>query len=95
MMEKFINVSGDITDITKAYQRAWKILERDFPGKFCHDCVSHGLHLLVKDKFAAAKTKKGGSNTATYPVGYPFEIMLQFAKDCMEVVNFFHNHNDI
>ena len=28
IMEKLINVSGPITDNTKAYQKAWKILER-------------------------------------------------------------------
>jgi hypothetical protein len=70
-------------------------MEREFPGKFCHDCLSHGLCLLVKDIFAAAKTKNGGSNAATYPVGYPFEIVLQFAEDCKEVVKFFHSHHDI
>ena len=39
-MEKFINVSRSITNIIEANEKAWKILEREFPGKLsmagCH-----------------------------------------------------------
>jgi Protein of unknown function (DUF 659) len=95
ILEEIINASGAITNNTKANQKAWKILERYFPSKFVHGFESHGLHLLVKDIFAATKTKKGGSNVATYPVGYPFKDMLHFAENCKEVVKFFQNHHAI
>ena len=40
IMEKFINVSRSITNIIEANEKAWKILEREFPGKLsmagCH-----------------------------------------------------------
>jgi Protein of unknown function (DUF 659) len=95
IMGSLIHVSGTITDNTKANQKAWKILERDLLSKFFHGCVSHELHLIVKDIYAATKTKKGGSNVAKYPEGYPFEDILQFAEDCKEVLKFFHNHHAI
>ena len=69
--------------------------EREFPDKFFHGFVSHGLHLLVKNIFAATKTKEGGSEVATYPVRYPFEVILHFAEDCKEVVKFFQKHHAI
>jgi hypothetical protein len=56
--------------------------------------VSHGLHLLVKDIFAAKKKDVPGGGPADYPAGYPFEDLLQFAIDCKDVVSFFHNHHD-
>ena len=56
--------------------------------------VSHGLHLLVKDVFAAKKKDVPGGGPADYPAGYPFEDLLQFAIDCKDVVSFFHNHHD-
>lgn len=60
---------------------------------FFHGCVSHGLHLLVKDIFAATKTKKPGYLEPSYPNGYPFEEMLQLAADCKDLVKFFNNHH--
>ena len=29
---------------------------------------------------------------ATYPIGYPFQVMLEFIVDCKDVVKLFHNH---
>ena len=49
IMENLINVIGTITDNTNANQKAWKILERELLGTFFHGCVSHELHLIVKD----------------------------------------------
>ena len=93
VMSKLPAVSGAITDNTTTNKKAWRILQGEFPGKFFHGCVSHGLHLLVKDILAPTKTKKDGSNEATYPVGYPFEHMLLFVEECQEIVKFFHNHH--
>lgn len=83
---------GACTDNTSANKSAWKILKKKFPTKFFYGCVSHGLHLFVKDIFAATKTKRG-HNEATYPDNYPFESLLEFAKSCKAVVKFFHNHH--
>jgi len=58
-----------------------------------HGCVSHGLNLMVKDIFAASKTKNAGQLEATYPDDYPFEEMIQLAIDCKDLVKFFHNHH--
>lgn len=85
--------AGAVTDNTNANKKAWKLLEIMFPSSYFHGCCSHGLHLLVKDIFAATKTKKPGDIEPTYPVGYPFEEMLNFIEDCKDIVKFFHNHH--
>ena len=51
------------------------------------------MHLFVKDIFGATKTKQRGIREATYPDGYPFEILHDFMEDCKNVVKFFHNHH--
>jgi len=55
--------------------------------------MSHGLNLLVKDIFAATKTRKPPSNELGFPDGYPFEHLLEFANNCKDVVKFFCNHH--
>jgi hypothetical protein len=30
---------------------------------------------------------------ATYPIGYPFQKMLEFIVDCKDIVKLFHNHH--
>lgn len=87
------NVIGTITDNTAANKKAWKELERKYPNRFFHGCVSHGLNLLVKDILAATKKQPPGGGSAQYPDGYPFEDLLVFVVDCKEVVSFFHNHH--
>jgi hypothetical protein len=87
------NVVGAVTDNTATNKKAWSELEKKYPTHFFHGCVSHGLHLLVKDIFAATKKDVPGGGPAEYPTGYPFEDLLQFAIDCKEVVAFFHNHH--
>lgn len=49
------DVAGAVTDNTNANRAAWKILEEKYPGKFFHGCVSHALHLLVKDIFGESR----------------------------------------
>ena len=69
------NVTGAVTD---------NIQER-MPIRFFHGCVSHGLHLIVKDIFAATKRKPPGGGAGEPPVyrdGYPFEHLLHFANAC-------------
>ena len=87
------NFAGAVTDNTSANKAAWEILKDRHPTMFFHGCVSHGLHLLVKDIFAATKTKKPGQLEPSYPNGYPFEEMLQLAADCKDLVKFFNNHH--
>ena len=87
------NVVGAITDNTSTNKKVWKELEQKYPDRFFHGCVSHGLHLLVKDILAATKKQSVGGAPAQYPLGYPFEDLLLFVADCKEVVSFFHNHH--
>ena len=54
--------AGAVTDNTSANKNAWQILSKKFPTKYFQGCCSHGLHLLVKDIFAASKTKKPGDS---------------------------------
>ena len=54
--------------------------------------MSHGLHLFVKDIFAASKATRG-SSVADYPEGYPLEELLLFVGKCKGLVKFFHNHH--
>ena len=85
--------AGTVMDNTSANKKAWAVLHNKFPSRFFQGCTSHGLHLFVKDIFCATKTKKAGDDTATYPVGYPFEEMLLFINECKDIVKFFHNHH--
>lgn len=89
------NFCGAIMDNTSANRNAWGRLKSKFPEMFFQGCMSHGLHLLVKDIFAPTKSKRNGdiSGQATYPDGYPFEYLLNFANDCKELVKFFYNHH--
>ncbi|MEN9638152.1 MAG: hypothetical protein RLZZ262_20, partial [Bacteroidota bacterium] len=89
------NFCGAIMDNTSANRNAWARLKCKFPLMFFQGCMSHGLHLLVKDIFAATKTKRNGdiSGEAAYPNGYPFEYLLDFANDCKELVKFFYHHH--
>ena len=85
--------AGAVTDNTSTNKKAWTLLKKEFPSCYFQGCCAHGLHLLVKDVFAATKTKKNGEQVATYPINYPFERMLVFIDECKEVVKFFHNHH--
>ena len=87
--EKGVNLSGCVTDNTAKNRAAWMLLKEKYPDKFFHGCVSHGLHLLVRDIFSATKAKRG-REVANYPDGYPFENLLEFAISCKENVPFFH-----
>jgi len=51
------NFAGAVTDNTSANKAAWEILKDRHPTMFFHGCVSHGLHLLMKDIFAAKKQR--------------------------------------
>jgi hypothetical protein len=76
------SIAGAVTDNTNANKKAWAILSVKFPTCYFQGRCSHGLHLLVKDIFAATKTKKRGKIEETYPNGYPFENMLEFVRGC-------------
>lgn len=90
-----VRFAGAVTDNTMANKSAWAKLSLEFPMCYFQGCCSHGLHLLVKDIFAATKTKKPGALENTFPEGYPFESMLWFINDCKDVVKFFHNHHAV
>jgi Protein of unknown function (DUF 659) len=83
---------GAFTENTKG-NKAWVIRREKYPTMFFQSCTSHGLHLIVKDIFAATKTKKGSHLEPTYPDGFPFEPLVQFAVDCKDIIKFFHNHH--
>ena len=87
------NVVGAVTDNTATNKKVWGELEEKYPSCFFHVCVSHGLHLLVKDIFAAKKTESTCGGPAECPNRYPFEELQQFSIDCKDVVAFFHNHH--
>jgi hypothetical protein len=80
-------------DNTATNKKAWGLLQEMFPSRYFQGCTFHGLHLFVKDVFAAAKTKIAGQEVATYPDQYPFELMLEFVAGCKDVVKYFHNHH--
>jgi hypothetical protein len=84
--------AGAVTDNTSTNKAAWCLLHKRHPSCFFQGCASHGLHLLVKDIFAATKTTRAGQQEPTYPDGYPFEDLHNFVDACKEIVTFFHNH---
>jgi Protein of unknown function (DUF 659) len=65
-------ISGVAMDNTTANKSAWDLLKREHPDMFFQVCVSDGLHLFVKDIFAATKAKRG-RDISDYPDGYPFK----------------------
>jgi hypothetical protein len=90
--ERGVNQLGVVTDNTSTNRAAWIILQTKYPNKFFHGCVSHGLHLLVKDIFAATKADRG-RDLADHPDGCAFDYLLEFSQDCEDVVSFFSNHH--
>lgn len=92
LTERGIKIAGAVTDNTATNKKAWIELQRRYPTMYFHGCASHGLHLLVKDIFAATKAKRGRP-IADYPEGYPFEYLLNFVQDCKDVVSFFSYHH--
>jgi hypothetical protein len=86
------HVAGAIMDNISAIKAAWLILKEGHPELFFQGCVAHGLHLLVKDIFAATKARRGRV-VADYPDQYPFEYLLVFTMKCKAIVKFFHNHH--
>ncbi|KAH9275445.1 hypothetical protein BASA83_002219 [Batrachochytrium salamandrivorans] len=89
----FTEFAGAVTDNTSTNKKAWTLLREMFPSCYFQGCCSHGIHLLVKDIFAATKTKKASNTEATYPIDYSFQEMLKFIVDCWDVVKMFHNHH--
>jgi hypothetical protein len=63
------------------------------PSCYFQGCSSHGIHLFVKDIFAATKNEKTGNIEITYPIGNPFQEMIEFIVDCKDSVKLFHNHH--
>ena len=83
------NVVGAVTDNTATNKKVWGELEEKYPSCFFHGCVSHGLHLLVKDIFAAKKTESTCGGPAECPNGYPFEELQQFSLTAKRWLHFF------
>jgi hypothetical protein len=59
--------AGAIIDNTSTNKKVWGLLQITFSSRYFQGCCSHGLHLFIKDVFAATKTKKVGQVEATYP----------------------------
>jgi Protein of unknown function (DUF 659) len=85
--------AGAVTDNTSTNKKAWILLHHMFPSCYFQGCSSHGIHLFVKDIFAATKTKKTGNLEAKYPIGYLFQEMLEFINICKDIVKLFHKHH--
>jgi hypothetical protein len=86
--------AGAVTDNTSTNKKAWIPLHDMFPSCYFQGCCSHGIHVFVKDIFAATKTKKTGDIVVTYPIVYPFQVMLEFIVDCKDIVKLLRNHHD-
>ncbi|KAI2498263.1 transposase [Fragilaria crotonensis] len=83
--------AGAVTDNTSTNKNAWELLLIKHPSAYFQGCASHGLNLFVKDIFGATKTKKMRDAEPSYPVGYPFEDLLEFFSVCKDIVKLFHN----
>jgi len=42
-------VIGVCTDNAANMKKAWKLLNKDYPGLECYGCVAHGLNLIFSD----------------------------------------------
>ncbi|RAW29573.1 hypothetical protein PC110_g14067 [Phytophthora cactorum] len=49
---KFASIAAVVTDNTATNQLVWQTLQADYPKVFFHGCISHVLHLVVKDLVA-------------------------------------------
>jgi Protein of unknown function (DUF 659) len=85
-------MAGAIMDNATANKAAWVLLQGRHPHMFFQGCMSHGLHLFVKDIFAATKVTRGRA-IAGYPPGYPFAHLIEFFNKYKDVVKFFYNHH--
>lgn len=52
-------IAGATMDNTSVNKASWILLKAAYPDMFFQCCVAHGLHLLVKNVFAATKAKHG------------------------------------
>lgn len=89
---KHTTLAGTVTDNSSTNKKKWELLKQRYSSRFFQGCTSHDLHLLVKDKFCASKTKKAGSTDLTYSVDYLFEDIQVLFNECKDIANFLHDH---
>jgi hypothetical protein len=75
-----IKFAGVVTDNTSANKKAWEILAARFPSLFFQGCTSHGLHLLVKDMFPAAKSTNREIINQDFLLGIRLRIFSTFRQ---------------
>ncbi len=84
-------VAGATTDNASTNKAAWTILSKKYPLMFFQGCVSHGLHLLVKDIISPSKMVK--KEVLSFPDLYPFENLNILTERASEIVTFLHRHH--
>jgi hypothetical protein len=79
-----VPIAGIVTDNAGPNKAAWNILAREFPGLMAYGCVSHGMHLMVRDLLEEKKSLPENHVN-------PFASLASFTLTCRDVVKFFCN----
>jgi hypothetical protein len=87
------NISGVVTGSTEYHARAWEMLKAEYPTKFFYGCISHALHLAIQDIFCPEKTIENDPRRMNpqIPMDFPFFELVEFTKQCNELIFFFSN----
>jgi hypothetical protein len=65
----------DVTILELSLSENDAICNPRLPMLFCQGCICRGVHLLVNDIFAPAKSIQPASTIAKYPHDYPFHTL--------------------
>lgn len=55
-------IAGYVSDNTSANKKLWKLLKDKHKNVFVYGCISHALHLLIKDILCCSKSKSNDPN---------------------------------
>ena len=80
-------------DNTTTNLKTWKFLLLHYLSKSFSRCISHGLHLELKNIFDVLQTEDPTTGEMAWPELYPFGTLNKFAGACKDVVIYFYNHH--
>lgn len=91
VMAPIVNsVSGIVTGSTEHHARAWELLKAEYPTKFFYGCISHALHLAIRDVFGPEKRLEHDPRRVTpqLPLDFPFQDLVDLTSSCNELLAF-------
>ncbi|TYZ68144.1 hypothetical protein PybrP1_009897 [[Pythium] brassicae (nom. inval.)] len=95
VMAPIVNsVSGVVTGSTEYHARAWELLKAEYPTKFFYGCISHALHLAIRDIFGPEKRIEHDPRRLTpqLPLDFPFQDLVDCTTSCNELLAFLSSY---